>query len=451
MAPKRRTRGLRGAGSITKISSRRWRLRVPVDGRQVTYGTYETESEAADAQALWRLSHRLPIADVDHGVHRTVSVLESGVHCNEWFGRWQEAKKARRSRVRVNNKRGGAESTAARDRACWSKWWAPTIGQLLPHMVTQRDITQVIDSMEVAGLAPLTINTHWDVVKAFFAWLAEENVIDVSPIVKASMSVDLVSDRVREIVVPDFRFIEMLSDRLGTGQDRLVFELLLGTGGRRSEVAGTVVGDVDLSAKRVWVRQPVVEVEGRLVRNSTPKGGRNRAVIVGPQLTQLLREHLHRRGQPAPDAPLLTSVNGAGFRWNGYLSRHLRPLICSTAVRWTVGERKRLMAQGLSRSEATIDAVAAAQKLKRLTPHHLRHTAAALLGRPGPVTSRCNSFWVTPTLRPRSVSMPICWKDRKTAPPPALSSCGMQGGLPDLRGEDLTNGDDRSVGLRRRI
>ena len=115
--------------------------------------------------------------------------------------------------------------------------------------------------MEVACLAPLTINTHWYVVKAFFAWLAEENVIEVSLIAKASMSVDLVSDRVREIVVPDFRFIEMLSDRLGTGQDRLVFELLLGTGGRRSEVAGMVVGDVDLSAKRVWVRQPVVEVE----------------------------------------------------------------------------------------------------------------------------------------------------------------------------------------------
>ena len=306
------------------------------------------------------------------------------MRCNEWFGRWQEAKKARRSRVRVNNKRGGAESTAARDRACWSKWWAPTIGQLLPHVVTQRDITEIIDSMEVAGLAPLTINTHWDVVKAFFGWLADENVIEVSPIAKASMSVDLVSDRVREIVVPDFRFIEMLADRLGSGQDRLVFELLLGTGGRRSEVAGMVVGDVDLSAKRVWVRQPVVEVEGRLVGNSTPKGGRNRAVVVGPQLAQLLREHLNRKGQPAPDAPLLTSVNGAGFRWNGYLSRHLRPLICFTAGRWALGagrwgERKRLLAQGLSHAEATVDAVAAAQKLKLLTPHHLRHTAAALL------------------------------------------------------------------------
>ena len=283
------------------------------------------------------LDSLLAVHEVEPLVDRLTRVAIGGMLCDEWFGRWQEAKRARRSRVRVNNKRGGAESTAARDRACWSKWWAPTIGLQLPHTVTQRDITGIIDSMEVAGLAPLTINTHWVGVKAFFNWLAEEDVIKESPIAKASMSVDLVSDRVREIVVPDFRFIDMLSTRLGTSQDRLVFELLLGTGGRRSEVAGMVVGDVDLGAKRVWVRQPLVEVEGRLVRNQTPKGGRNRAVVVGPQLAQLLRDHLKQKGMPAADAPLLTSVNGAGFRWNGYLARHLRPVICATAVRWAVG------------------------------------------------------------------------------------------------------------------
>jgi integrase len=201
----------------------------------------------------------------------------------------------------------------------------------------------------------------------------------VSPIAKVSVSADAVLDRVRDIVVPDFRFIDMLSSRLGTGQDRLVFELLLGTGGRRSEVAGMMVGDVDLQAKRVWVRQPVVEVEGRLVRNPTPKGGRSRAVVVGPQLAQLLREHLMRTGMPAADAPLLTSAMGNGFRWNNYLARRLRPKICSTAVRWAVGERKRLLVEGLTRAQATGEAVASAQKLKRLTPHHLRHTAAALL------------------------------------------------------------------------
>jgi integrase len=217
------------------------------------------------------------------------------------------------------------------------------------------------------------------VIKAFFGWLFEEDVLTVSPIAKASVSADAVQDRVREVVVPDFRFIDMLSSALGTGQDRVVFELLLGTGGRRSEVAGMMVGDVDLPGKRVWVRQPVVEVEGRLVRNPTPKGGRSRAVVVGPQLAQLLREHLLRIGMPAPDAPLLTSAMGVGFRWNNYLARRLRPKICSTAVRWAVGERKRLLADGLSRSQATAEAVASAEKLKHLTPHHLRHTAAALL------------------------------------------------------------------------
>ena len=246
-------------------------------GGRATYGTYVTEELAGWAQSRWNLTHLLPADDPEQAVELPASVAVGGVRCDEWFVRWQEAKKARRSRVRVNKKRGGAESTAARDRACWSKWWAPVLGSRLPHTVTQRDIMAVIDSMEKAGLASLTIKTHWSVIKAFFGWLFEEDVLTVSPIAKAWVSADAVLDRARDIVVPDFRFIDMLSSRLGTGQDRVVFELLLGTGGRRSEVAGMMVGDVDLPAKRVWVRQPVVEVEGRLVRNSTPKGGRSRA------------------------------------------------------------------------------------------------------------------------------------------------------------------------------
>jgi integrase len=355
-------------------------LRVPLEsGGRATYGTYVTEERAAEAQARWQLTHLLADDDPEEAVELPASVAVGGIRCDEWFKRWQEAKKARRSLMRVNKKRGGAESTAARDRACWSKWWSPAIGAQLPHMVSQADIGAVVDAMERAGLAPLTIKTHWGVINAFFGWLTEEDVLAVSPIAKASISVNPALDRVRDIVVPDFRFIDMLSTRLGEGQDRLVFELLLGTGGRRSEVAGMVVGDVDLAAERVWVRQPVVEVEGRLVRNQTPKGGRSRAVVVGPQLAQLLREHLMLMDATEPNTPLLTSVSGQQFRWNNYLARRLRPMICSTAVRWAVGERKRLVADGLSRQEATQQAIAAAERLKGLTPHHLRHTAAALL------------------------------------------------------------------------
>ena len=52
--------------------------------------------------------------------------------------------------------------------------------------------------------------------------------LTVSPIAKASVSADAVLDRVRHVVVPDFWFIDMLSSRLGTGPDSLVYELLLG-------------------------------------------------------------------------------------------------------------------------------------------------------------------------------------------------------------------------------
>jgi integrase len=377
---RRRKRGLRGVGTIDQMPSGRWRLRVPLEGGgRATYGTFATEELAGAAQARWRLTHLLAEDDPEQVVELPASVAVGGVRCDEWFERWQEAKKARRSRVRVTTKRGGAATTAARDRACWSKWWSPVIGFELPHMLTEGDIAAVIDAMEEAGRAPLTVKTHWVMLKAFFKWLADEGVLATSPIATASVSVDAARDRVRDIVVPDFRYIDMLAHRLGTGEDRLVFELLLGTGGRRSEVAGLMVGDVDLGAKRVWVRQPVVEVEGRLVRNPTPKGGRSRAVVVGPQLAELLQEALLRKGTSADDDPLLTSPRGSGFRWNNYLARTLRPAIRATATRWAVGERKRLVADGLSQADATTKALASAEKLKRLTPHHLRHTAAGLL------------------------------------------------------------------------
>lgn len=379
MGRKRRQRALNDGGAIDQRASGRWRLRVSIDGRQVTYGTYETEEQASTAQARWRLTHLLPADDPALVVDKPASVAVGGVRCDEWFERWQDAKKARSSRVRVGRRRGGAASTTARDWAQWKRWWSPAIGDRLPHTLVEADVTDVLRAMEAAGRAPKTVLTHWIMVKAFVNWLVGEKVIAASPVGRVVIDVDPVDDRVREIVVPDFRFLDLLGKGLGAGEDRLVFELLLGTGGRRSEVAGMVVDDVDLPARRVWVRQPVVEVEGHLVRNPAPKGGRNRAVVVGPQLAQLLREQLIRKGMPAGDVPLLTSPRGQGFRWNNYLARTLRPAIESAATRWAALERRRLVGEGVSRAEARSRALAEAARLRKLTPHHLRHTAAALL------------------------------------------------------------------------
>ena len=188
----------------------------------------------------------------------------------------------------------------------------------MPHTLIQDDVTSVLRAMEAAGRAPNTIRTHRVMTRAFLNWLMDTAVLQANPVAGVSLDVDAVEDRVRAIVVPDFTFLDLMAARLGAGEDRLIFELLLGTGGRRSEVARLLVRDVDLAAGRVWVREPVVEVEGLLVRNPTPKGGHRRGIIVGPQLALLLREHRARRGMPDADTPLFIGSRGGGLRWNNY-------------------------------------------------------------------------------------------------------------------------------------
>lgn len=379
MANRRRRRAPNDGGSIDQRPSGRWRLRVRLEGRQATYGLYETEEEAWRAQARWRLTHLLAADDPDLGQQVPASVAVGGVRCDEWFERWQKAKAERRSMVRLGAGRGGAPSTAARDRAQWRRWWMPALGDRLPHTLAQDDVTSVLRSMEAARRAPNTIRTHWVMIRAFLNWLVDTGVLEASPVAGVSLDVDAVEDRVREIVVPDFTFLDLMAARLGAGDDRLIFELLLGTGGRRSEVAGLLVRDVDLAAGRVWVREPVVEVEGVLVRNPTPKGGHRRGIIVGPQLALLLREHLARRGMPVVDTPLFVGARGGALRWNNYLRRRFRPAVESAALRWAALERRRLIAKGWGKPEATAHVLSEARTLRGLTPHHLRHTAAALL------------------------------------------------------------------------
>jgi hypothetical protein len=107
-----------------------------------------------------------------------LNVTVGGVRCNEWFDRWQKAKIERRSRVRIGRGRGGAASTAARDRAQWNSWWAPAIGDALPQTVTTSDVADVLRNMEVRGRAPNTLRTHFLMVRALFNWLVDEGVLE---------------------------------------------------------------------------------------------------------------------------------------------------------------------------------------------------------------------------------------------------------------------------------
>jgi site-specific recombinase XerC len=90
----------------------------------------------------------------------------------------------------------------------------------------------VFQKMEVAGRAPNTIRTHWVMIRALFNWLVVSGVLAASPAEGLVLAVDPAGDRVRDIVVPDFRFLDLLSSRFRDTEARLILELLFGTGGR---------------------------------------------------------------------------------------------------------------------------------------------------------------------------------------------------------------------------
>jgi hypothetical protein len=122
-------------GSIDQLPSGRWRLRVRADGRQLTYGVYESEEDAYQAQARWRLTHLLAEDDPELVGDAATNMAVGSARCDDWFARWQDAKLDRRTVVRVGNGRGGAATTAARDRAQWARWWSPYIGDHLPQTI----------------------------------------------------------------------------------------------------------------------------------------------------------------------------------------------------------------------------------------------------------------------------------------------------------------------------
>ena len=131
-----------------------------------------------------------------------------GVRCDEWFERWQLAKRSG-GRWSVWIGPGRCRIHSARDRAQWRPWWSPAIGETLPHALTTADIAGVLRAMEDSGRAPNTIRTHWLMVRAMFNWLVAEGVLAKSPVAGLHLNVDPAQDRIREIVVPDFRFLDV--------------------------------------------------------------------------------------------------------------------------------------------------------------------------------------------------------------------------------------------------
>ncbi len=185
------------------------------------------------------------------------------------------------------------------------------------------------------GISPVTVNRKIAALRAFYRFLKKKRIINADPGAQLKML------RTRK-APPSFveeRAMETLFDRVEfpTGfaglRDRMILEILYGTGLRLSELAGLTVGSLSLEARTFRV---------------VGKRQKERIVPFPAGMVPLLQEYLEGRAAEGPGAFLL--VTGSG--------KQMYPVFVQRTVK---------------------KYLSAVTSLEKKSPHVLRHTYATHL------------------------------------------------------------------------
>ena len=192
------------------------------------------------------------------------------------------------------------------------------------------------------GLSSHTVHCYLRSVRAFWSWLAEEEIVSDNPFLKVKMP------RVTKKVIPTFspaqlqQLLSVIDTSTAEGfRDYTIILTLLDSGLRISELTGIMMGDLRLD-------DGLIKVLG--------KGGKERHIPVGTQVQRLLWRYISRH-RPQPLNP-----NGDFLFLTRDGNRLTKSHIETRMVRY--GRR------------AGISGV-------RVSPHTLRHTAAVSFLRNG--------------------------------------------------------------------
>jgi len=142
----------------------------------------------------------------------------------------------------------------------------------------------------------VTINRCKAALRSFGAWLADTGLADRNP--AAGLSIRRTSRQSPSTLTDSERkrMLREVGARKGdaAARDRVMLELLLGTGIRLSELVGLDIGDVDLDGKQISIRA---------------KGGNDETRFINASLRRLLRRYLRHRKQSPAESPSLFLSN----------------------------------------------------------------------------------------------------------------------------------------------
>jgi len=163
---------------------------------------------------------------------------------------------------------------------------------------TTQDIRAFVASLLGRSLARTTISIRLRSIRCFFNFLAREEAIDTNPM--AGVEIPRLPGRYPEVLT-EAEIKAMLAtarQRTWAGtRNRAMLLTFLDTGVRLGELIGLNLGDLDLQAARVRVRDG--------------KGERERCVFAGRTLLRSLRTWLDTRGTGQESWPLFVTHGGA--------------------------------------------------------------------------------------------------------------------------------------------
>jgi len=273
---------------------------------------------------------------------------QTGLTVAEWAPRWLATKKSRQARTYYDLERALASRII------------PRFGHLEVASITRADIQTWVSELVDEGLSGSRVRNLLNPLKMMLDLAVEEEIIDRNPARPRSLGgrtgmLELPPVRSAEQRYCSADEIRQLAEAAGAinAQGRVIVYTLGYAGMRWSELVELQRRDFELARGRLEVTRKAVEVSGRHVVDVRKRGGRAR-----PRVPAFVRDLLAEHLATLDEDPATLLFPG-------------RPHLCHGVA----CERIRYKA---FRRDVWAPAVAQAD-IGHVTPHQLRHSAAALL------------------------------------------------------------------------
>jgi integrase len=180
-------------------------------------------------------------------------------------------------------------------------------GKVPLRAIRRSHLEQWVKSEESRGLAPGTINTRFNNVRAVFRAAVRDRLIASDP----SEGVTLPRLRRSEaaLTLPTTEQVGALM-KASDKAFKPMLALAAFAGLRVGEVCGLQLGDIEFLARRVQVRRQVQRERGATVEVRAPKYGSERTVNVPEALTRIVSAHVAELGITEPGAWLFPGEKG---------------------------------------------------------------------------------------------------------------------------------------------